>query len=121
MTVADPRGASPLRTKNFLNFMQFLGKSGKFVCWRPPRSWRPLLREILYPPLAPEILDLLVSLQYIEMIFVITYSLPELPYPQDGLAPWIEAQTIDVHYNGHHKAYATNMNAALQKWREEVM
>ena len=55
------------------------------------------------------------------MIFVITYSLPELPYPQDGLAPWIEAQTVDVHYNGHHKAYATNMNAALQKWREEVM
>ena len=79
----------------------------------PPRSWRPLLRGILYPPLAPEILDLLISLQYIEMIFVITYSLPELPYPQDGLAPWIEAQTIDVHYNGHHKAYATNMNAAL--------
>ena len=31
--------------------MQFLGKSGYFVCWRPPRSWRPLLRGILYPPL----------------------------------------------------------------------
>ena len=22
--------------QNFLNFMQVLGKSGKFVCWRPP-------------------------------------------------------------------------------------
>ena len=22
--------------QNFLNFMQFFGKSGKFVCWRPP-------------------------------------------------------------------------------------
>ena len=30
---------------NFLDFMQFLGKSGKFVCWRP------LLRRILNPPL----------------------------------------------------------------------
>ena len=27
---------SPLTNQNFLNFMQFLGKSGKCVCWRPP-------------------------------------------------------------------------------------
>ena len=31
--------------------MQFLGKFGKIVCWRPPGSWRPLLREILDLPL----------------------------------------------------------------------
>ena len=32
--------------------MQFLGKFGKIVCWRPPLgSWRPLLGEILDPPL----------------------------------------------------------------------
>ena len=37
---------------NSFNFMQFLGKFGKFVCWRPPRgSWCPLLGEILDPPL----------------------------------------------------------------------
>ena len=96
-------------------FLEILTKSYVGAPWRigaPPTE---------NPGSASEILDLLVSLQYIEMIFVITYSLPELPYPQDGLAPWIEAQTVDVHYNGHHKAYATNMNAALQKWREEVM
>ena len=49
--VADPRGRPPSTDRNFLNFIQFLGKSGKFVCWRPPRGWRPLLRGILYPPL----------------------------------------------------------------------
>ena len=33
--------------------MQFLGNFGEIVCWRPPLgSWRPLLGEILDPPLA---------------------------------------------------------------------
>ena len=39
---------------NSFNFMQFLGKFGKIICWRPlppPGSWRPLLGEILDPPL----------------------------------------------------------------------
>ena len=32
--------------------MQFLGKFGKIVCWPLPlESWRPLLGEILDPPL----------------------------------------------------------------------
>ena len=39
--------------------MQFLGKFGKFVCWRPLGSWRPLLGEILDPPL-----DLYISLYF---------------------------------------------------------
>ena len=34
--------------------MQFLGKSGLFVCWRPPGVGVPLLRGILYPPLEAE-------------------------------------------------------------------
>ena len=37
---------------NSFNFMQFLGKFGKIVCWHLPlESWRPLLGEILDPPL----------------------------------------------------------------------
>ena len=36
---------------NSFNFMQFLDKFCKIVCWRPPGSWRPLLGEILDPPL----------------------------------------------------------------------
>ena len=32
--VADPKGAPPT-AQNVLNFMQFFGKFGKIVCWRP--------------------------------------------------------------------------------------
>ena len=39
------QGGVPLWTKVFLISCSFLGKSGKFVCWRP------LLRGILDPPL----------------------------------------------------------------------
>ena len=44
--VADPRGGTPGEApptnQNFLNFMQYLGKSGKFVCWRPLKGLVPL-------------------------------------------------------------------------------
>ena len=46
------RGRSPM-DQHFLHFIPFLGKSGKFVCWRPPplEGWLTLLRWILDPPL----------------------------------------------------------------------
>ena len=37
--------------QTFLNFVQFSGKSGKFVCWHPAEGWYPLLRAILNSPL----------------------------------------------------------------------
>ena len=43
--------ARPPGGPNSFNFMQFLGKFGKIVCWHPQGSWRPLLGEILDPPL----------------------------------------------------------------------
>ena len=44
--------ARPPGGPNSFNFMQFLGKFGKIVCWRPPlESWRPLLGENVDPPL----------------------------------------------------------------------
>ena len=54
--VADLRGSRGTRAPgnpNSFNFMQFLGKFGKIVCWRPPPpgSWRTHLKEILDPPL----------------------------------------------------------------------
>ena len=33
--------ARPLRTKIFLNFMQFFGISGTFICWRSPPGCAP--------------------------------------------------------------------------------
>ena len=41
---------APPRPNSF-NFMQFLGRFGKIVCWRPREGWRPHVGEILDPPL----------------------------------------------------------------------
>ena len=41
----------PPMAQNFLDFMQFLGKFDKIVCWRPLEGRRPLLQGILDPPL----------------------------------------------------------------------
>lgn len=47
-----------------------------------------------------------------------SYQLPELPYPLDALEPVISKEIMDLHYNKHHKAYVTNLNAALEKYHE---
>ena len=41
--------ARPPGGPNSFNFMWFLGKFDKFVCWRPPGELAPLLGEILDP------------------------------------------------------------------------
>ena len=42
------------------------------------------------------------------------YSVPDLPYPFDALAPHIDAKTMEIHHDKHHAAYVTNLNAALE-------
>jgi Fe-Mn family superoxide dismutase len=41
-------------------------------------------------------------------------ELPELPYPKDGLAPHISAETIDFHYGAHHATYVKNLNNLIR-------
>jgi superoxide dismutase, Fe-Mn family len=38
------------------------------------------------------------------------FTLPELPYAKDALAPTISAETIEFHYGKHHQTYVTNLN-----------
>ncbi|MDD4198345.1 MAG: superoxide dismutase [Paludibacter sp.] len=38
------------------------------------------------------------------------FSLQELPYAHDALAPVISAETISFHYGKHHQAYVNNLN-----------
>lgn len=45
-----------------------------------------------------------------------SYQLPELPYDFNALEPVISAEIMDLHYSKHHKAYVTNLNAALEKY-----
>jgi Fe-Mn family superoxide dismutase len=42
------------------------------------------------------------------------FSLPDLPYPYDALEPHIDAETMRIHHDLHHKAYVDNANAALE-------
>ena len=41
------------------------------------------------------------------------YSLPKLPYAFDALEPHIDAKTMEIHHDRHHKAYVDNLNKAL--------
>jgi len=42
------------------------------------------------------------------------FSLPELPYAKDALAPHISAETLEYHHGKHHKAYVDNLNKLLE-------
>jgi Fe-Mn family superoxide dismutase len=43
------------------------------------------------------------------------FELPSLPYAYDALEPYIDAQTMEIHYTKHHNGYVTKLNAALEK------
>ncbi len=38
------------------------------------------------------------------------FTLPELPYTKDALAPHISAETLEFHHGKHHNAYVTKLN-----------
>jgi superoxide dismutase, Fe-Mn family len=42
------------------------------------------------------------------------FTLPELPYPKDALAPHLSAETLEYHHDKHHNAYVTNLNNLLE-------
>lgn len=44
--------------------------------------------------------------------------LPKLPYPHDALEPYIDAKTMEIHYNKHHQAYIDKLNTVIEKHSE---
>jgi len=52
---------------------------------------------------------------------------PALPYAYDALEPYIDARTMEIHYDKHHRTYFTNLvnaikGTALEKQKiEEIM
>ncbi|MEX2534838.1 MAG: superoxide dismutase [Trueperaceae bacterium] len=42
------------------------------------------------------------------------FQLPNLPYPSNALEPHIDAQTMEIHHDKHHKAYTDKLNAAVE-------
>ena len=43
-----------------------------------------------------------------------TYTLPELPYANNALAPSISRETIEYHYGKHERTYIDNLNRTDQ-------
>ncbi|MHC4515195.1 MAG: superoxide dismutase, partial [Planctomycetota bacterium] len=41
------------------------------------------------------------------------FTLPDLPWDRNALAPAISGETLDFHYGKHHAAYVTKLNAAV--------
>ncbi len=42
------------------------------------------------------------------------FTLPPLPYPNNALEPYIDALTMEIHHDRHHKAYVDNLNKAVE-------
>ena len=43
------------------------------------------------------------------------FTLPDLPYDFAALEPVLPARIMELHHQFHHKAYVTNLNAALER------
>jgi Fe-Mn family superoxide dismutase len=41
---------------------------------------------------------------------IMSFTLPELPYALDALAPHISRETLEYHHGKHHNAYVVNLN-----------
>jgi superoxide dismutase, Fe-Mn family len=41
------------------------------------------------------------------------FSLPDLPYAKDALAPYLSQETLEYHHDKHHNAYVTNLNGLI--------
>ena len=42
------------------------------------------------------------------------FSLPDLPYALDALAPNISRETLEYHYGKHHQTYVTTLNGLIE-------
>lgn len=42
------------------------------------------------------------------------FEFPALPYAYDALEPYIDAQTMEIHYDRHYRAYYNNFLAAIK-------
>lgn len=42
-----------------------------------------------------------------------SFKLPELPYNYDALEPYIDKETMEVHYTKHHQGYTDKLNKAV--------
>ncbi|NLB20556.1 MAG: superoxide dismutase [Clostridium sp.] len=46
------------------------------------------------------------------------HHLSDLPYAYDALEPYVDKETMEIHYTKHHQGYVTKLNGALEKHPE---
>jgi superoxide dismutase, Fe-Mn family len=46
------------------------------------------------------------------------FTLPGLNYDFSALEPHIDAKTMEIHHDKHHQAYITNLNTALENYKD---
>ncbi len=56
------------------------------------------------------------DLYYKFNFILMKYELPKLSYEYNALEPFIDKQTMEVHYSKHHQAYINNLNTVLEKY-----
>lgn len=49
------------------------------------------------------------------------FTLPELPYAKNALAPYMSEETLNFHHGKHHNAYVTNLNNLIPGTKYEKM
>jgi Fe-Mn family superoxide dismutase len=42
-----------------------------------------------------------------------SFALPRLPYPKDGLEPHMSAKTLEFHHDKHHRTYVTTLGTLI--------
>lgn len=54
------------------------------------------------------------NLKSITMSNLQTLEFPSLPYAYDGLEPYMDAKTVEIHYDRHHRTYFNNYVNAIK-------
>ncbi len=52
------------------------------------------------------------------VITIAQFTLPILPYDYSALEPYIDSETMYIHYNNHHATYVRNLNEAVKDYPE---
>ena len=66
-------------------------------------------------------IKLLFALFLITITASAQFTQKALPYAYNALEPFVDAQTMEIHYSKHHAAYVKNLNAALTVTADEKL
>src|SRR5262249_37029936 len=105
------RGGKPRRCRGTpLAYITFPAQPPSSRCQPDPgRCYPAPLRRLRWWRSAPE-----ESVPLSDQEVVMAHTLPPLPYPNNALEPSIDALTMEIHHDRHHKAYVDNLNKALE-------